>query len=60
MWIASWDNVDQIERRPHFWQQALLTVFVDETRAQKIAILPESHTLCTFIFCEVADHVHLL
>jgi hypothetical protein len=40
-WVASWDDVDEIERPSHFHQKTMFTIFFNGTGEYKIAILPE-------------------
>jgi hypothetical protein len=40
-WVASWDDVDGIERPSHFHQKTIFTLFFNGTGEYKIAILPE-------------------
>jgi hypothetical protein len=42
-WVASWDDVDEIERPSHFHQKTMFTVFLNGTGEHKIAILSEGH-----------------
>jgi hypothetical protein len=41
MWVASWDDVDEIERRSHVQQKTMFTLFVNGTDDYKIVILPK-------------------
>jgi hypothetical protein len=52
MWVLSWDDVDEIERPSHFQQKMMFTIFVDGTRACKIAILPVGKTMNGTYFME--------
>jgi hypothetical protein len=40
MWVASWDDADDIERPSHFRQKTMLTIFFNGTGEYKMAILP--------------------
>jgi hypothetical protein len=51
-WIASWDDVDEIERPSHFHQKTMLTVFFNGTGEYKIAILLEGQKMNSAYFIE--------
>jgi histone-lysine N-methyltransferase SETMAR len=40
-WVASWDDVDEMDRPSHFHWRTMFTVFFNDTGEYKIAILPE-------------------
>jgi histone-lysine N-methyltransferase SETMAR len=52
MWVASWDDVDEIERPSHFNQKTMLTIFFNGTGEHKIAILPEGQKMNSSYFVE--------
>jgi hypothetical protein len=51
-WVASWDDVDEIEWLPHFYQKTMFTVFFNGTGECKIAILPEGQKVNSAYFIE--------
>jgi hypothetical protein len=46
-WVASWDDVDEIERPSPFHQKTAFSVFFNGTRQYKIVILPEGQKMNT-------------
>jgi hypothetical protein len=50
--VASWDDVDEIERLSHFHQKAMFTVFFNGTWEYKIVILPEGQKVSGACFIE--------
>jgi histone-lysine N-methyltransferase SETMAR len=55
MWVASWDNVEEIGQSSHFQQKTIVTIFSNGTGEYKIAILPQGHKMNStyFIRCVV-------
>jgi hypothetical protein len=51
-WIASWDDVDEIERSSHFHQKNMFTVFFNGTAEYKIMILPKGQKVNSAYFIE--------
>jgi hypothetical protein len=51
-WVASWDDVDEIERPSHFHQKTMFTVFFNGTGECKITILPEGQNVNSACFME--------
>jgi hypothetical protein len=52
IWVASWDDEDEIERPSHFQQKAMLTIFFNGTRDANSAILPASQQMIGTYFIE--------
>jgi hypothetical protein len=52
MWVASWDDVDEIERPSHFQQKTMLTIFFNRTGECKMEILPPGQTMNSTYFLE--------
>jgi hypothetical protein len=50
MWVASWNDVEEIGRPPHFQQKTKVTIFFDGTAERKIAILPQRHKMNSTAF----------
>jgi hypothetical protein len=50
--VASWDDVDEIDRASHFHQKTTFTVFLNGTGECKIAILPEGQKVNSAYFIE--------
>jgi hypothetical protein len=48
--VASWDDVDEIERPSHFHQKTTFTVFFNGTGECKTAILPEGQKVNSAYF----------
>jgi histone-lysine N-methyltransferase SETMAR len=61
MWIASWDDVEEIGRSSHFQQKTMVTILFNGTRGCKIAILPQGHKMnrTSFIGCVVQSLVEI-
>jgi hypothetical protein len=51
-WVASWDDVDEIERPSHFHQKTRFTVFFNSTGEHNIAILPAGQKVNSAYFIE--------
>jgi hypothetical protein len=51
-WVASWDDVDEIERRSHLHQTILFTIFFNGTGEYKIAVLPREQKMSSTCFIE--------
>jgi hypothetical protein len=45
MWVAFWDDVDEIERLSHFQQKAMLTIFFKGTGEYKAAMVPANQRM---------------
>jgi hypothetical protein len=50
--VASWDDVDGIERPSHFYQKTMFMLFFNSTREYKIAILPKGQKMHSAYFIE--------
>jgi hypothetical protein len=51
-WGASWDDIDEIGRPPHFHQKTMFAIFVNGTVECTIAILPEGPKTNSIYFIE--------
>jgi hypothetical protein len=51
-WVASWDDVDEIERPSHFHQKTMFTVFLNGTWEYKITIPPDGQKVNSAYFIE--------
>jgi histone-lysine N-methyltransferase SETMAR len=45
MWVASWNDVEEIGRPSHFQQKTMVTIFFNGTGECKTAILPQGHKM---------------
>jgi hypothetical protein len=52
MWVASWDDVDEMERPSHFHQKTMFTVFFNGTGKYTIVILPKGQKMNSTYFIE--------
>jgi hypothetical protein len=61
MWIASWDDVEEIGRPSHFRQKTMVTIFFNGTGECKIAILPQGDKVNStdFIGCFIQPLVEM-
>jgi hypothetical protein len=55
MWVASWDDVEDIGQSSHFQQKTMAATFFNGTGECKIAIFPQGHKINStyFIGCAV-------
>jgi histone-lysine N-methyltransferase SETMAR len=61
MWVASWDDAEEIGRPSHIQQKTMVTIFFNGTDECKIAILPQRHKMnsTNFIGCVVRPLVEI-
>jgi hypothetical protein len=52
MWVASWNNVDEIERLSHFQQKAMLIIVFNGTAEDKAAMVSASQRINRTPFME--------
>jgi hypothetical protein len=51
-WVASWDDVDEIEPSSHFRQRIMFMIFFNSTGESKIALLPREQKMNNTYFIE--------
>jgi hypothetical protein len=51
-WVASWDDVDEIEQPSYFRQKTMFAIFFKSTEEYEIAILPEGQKMKSTYFTE--------
>jgi hypothetical protein len=52
MWVASWEDVDEVERLSHYHKKTMLTAFFNGTGEFMIDILPEGAKMNTAYFAD--------